>query len=64
LRWHSPRGRIKALKRLGVKGRALGMAYSGLGAWAIARHPVMQQALKNRILNHHGFVIPWEIAEA
>jgi RNA-directed DNA polymerase len=64
LRWHSPRGRIKALKRLGVKGRALGMAYSGLGAWAIARHPVMQQALKNRTLNHHGFVIPWEIAEA
>lgn len=62
LRWHRPRGRIIALKRLGVKGRVLGMAYSGLGAWAIARHWVMHQALKTKTLNRYGFTIPWDFA--
>ena len=37
LRWKTPRGRINALKRLGVKGRALGIGYTGQGAWAVAR---------------------------
>lgn len=64
LRWHHPRGRINALKRLGVKGRSLGMAYSGLGAWAIARHWVMQWALKNQTLHRYGFSIPWDFMEA
>lgn len=64
LRWHHPRGRINALKRLGVKGRILGMAYSGLGAWAIARHPVMNQALKTKTLQRYGFIIPWDFAES
>lgn len=63
-RWHHPRGRINALKRMGVKGRVLGMAYSGLGAWAIARHWVMQQALKTKTLNQYGFIIPWELAKS
>ncbi len=62
LRWHHPRGRRNALRRLGVKGRALGMASCGLGAWAIARHTVLQQALKKRTLHRHGFIIPWELA--
>jgi RNA-directed DNA polymerase len=61
-RWHGPRGRINALKRLGVKGRSLGMGYSGLGAWAIARHWVMHQALKTNTLNRYGFIIPWDFA--
>ena len=64
LRWHHPRGRINALKRLGVKGRALGMGHCGLGAWAIARHVVIQQALKTRTLNKYGFIIPWDFAES
>jgi len=42
----------------------LGMAYSGLGAWAIARHWVMQSALKTKTLNDYGFIIPWDFAEA
>jgi group II intron reverse transcriptase/maturase len=62
LRWHHPRGRRNALARLGVQGRALGMASSALGAWAVARHPVMQQALSNRTLNRYGFTLPWETA--
>jgi hypothetical protein len=57
-RWRHPRGRINALKRLGVRGRVLGMACSGLGAW------VMRQALKTKTLNHHGFIIPWDFAES
>jgi hypothetical protein len=57
-RWRHPRGRINALKRLGVRGRVLGMACSGLGAW------VMRQALKTKTLNHYGFIIPWDFAES
>ena len=62
LRWHHPRGRLNALKRLGIRGRALGMAWCGRGAWAIARHVVLQQALGNRRLHRHGFIIPWDFA--
>lgn len=64
LRWHHPRGRLNALKRLGIKGRALGMAYCGRGAWAIAAHVTLQQALKNRTLHRHGFIVPWDFAAA
>lgn len=59
LRWHHPRGRLNALKRLGVRGRALGNAYCANGAWAMARHPTLQQALNNATLQRHGFIIPW-----
>lgn len=64
LRWHSARGRLNALKRLGVRGRALGHAHSGRGAWAMARHPTLQQALKNATLARHGFIIPWILTTA
>lgn len=62
LRWHHPRGRLNALKRLGLRGEILGMAYSGKGAWAIARHWVMTSALKNKTLERYGFTLPWETA--
>jgi len=61
-RWHHPRGRLNALKRLGVRGPSLGMAYSAKGAWAMARHYVMNSALKNKTLERHGFTLPWETA--
>jgi len=64
LRWKTPRGRIKALKRLGVRGRALGNGYCRKGAWAMAIHYVMHQALKNRTLERYGFILPWTFAEA
>jgi RNA-directed DNA polymerase len=63
LRWKTLKGRYNALKRLGVKGRSLGNASSGKGAWAMARHPVLHQALKNKTLEEHGLIIPWQIAE-
>jgi RNA-directed DNA polymerase len=61
-RWKTPRGRLNAMKRLGLRGRILGQCYSSRGAWAMSLHPVMQQALGNRRLYRHGFIIPWEIA--
>jgi len=64
LRWRTPRGRRNALKRLGVRGRALGNCYSRRGAWPMARHVVLNQALKVRTLNQHGFGLPWEFATA
>lgn len=64
LRWKTPRGRCNALKRLGVAKRSLGNAWSAKGAWPMARHYVMQHALKNQTLRQYGLIIPWEVAEA
>ncbi len=60
LRWHNPKGRYNALRRLGLKGRGLGMASCRKGAWSIGKHPVMHQTLKNQVLNRYGFTLPWE----
>ena len=64
IRWKTPKGRLNALRRLGVKGRSLGLAYTGIGAWAMAKHPVLQQAMKNNTLNKYGFIVPWELMGA
>lgn len=64
LRWKTPKGRLNALRRLGVNPRARGLAYSGLGAWRIARLWHMNQALSNKRLHQHGFILPWNFAEA
>jgi hypothetical protein len=64
LRWHHPRGRLNALQGLGVRGRALGNAYCAKGAWAMARHPTLQQALKNATLHRYGFILPWILTSA
>ena len=58
------RGRLNALRRLGVKGRALGNAYSRAGAWRMARNWVTHQALSNKQLDHYGFILPWKVAGA
>lgn len=64
LRWKTPRGRLNALRRLGVKGRALGNAYCSAGAWPMARHWVLHQALSNKALERYGFILPWQVARA
>jgi RNA-directed DNA polymerase len=64
LRWKTPKGRINALRRLGVNERSLGIAYTGLGAWAVARSHALHQALKTPTLNQYGFVVPWDFAGA
>lgn len=63
LRWHNPRGRRNALRRLGISREDQGLAYSGLGAWRIARCGIMHKALTNKRLRQYGFVLPWTFAE-
>ena len=62
LRWHNRHGRRKALERLGVRGRALGVAGCRRGAWFMARHIVVNQALKTATLNRCGLTLPWTLA--
>jgi len=62
LRWHSRAGRYNALRRLGVRGRKLNVAGCRRGAWPMAIHVVVNQALKTVILNRFGFTLPWELA--
>jgi RNA-directed DNA polymerase len=62
LRWHDWRGRLRALRRLGLKGRQLKVAHSSKGAWPIARSPSLQTALNNQVLRRTGFVLPSDLA--
>lgn len=62
LRWHDRHGRRNALRRLGVRGPRLGVAGCRRGAWFMARHVVIPEALKTATLTRHGFVLPWTLA--
>lgn len=64
LRWHGSKGRRRALRKLGVRARALGLASSSRGAWPLAKCQTIQWALKTRVLNRYGLIIPWEFAKA
>ena len=65
LRWKTVRGRYNALREHGVKGRSLGNARSSRGAWPMACHRAMNQALKNKVLlEKYELIIPWALAEA
>jgi RNA-directed DNA polymerase len=62
LRWHNRRGRLRALRRLGLSGRLLKVAYSRRGAWPLARNGSLHVALSNRRLRQHGFLLPSNLA--
>lgn len=62
LRWHNWKGRLKALRKLGLRGKQLKVAHSSKGAWRIARTPSLQTALNNAFLKRHGFVMPSDLA--
>ena len=62
LRWHDWRGRVRALRRLGLRGRLLKVAHSSRGAWRIARSPSVQTGLSNAVLRRYGFVMPSDLA--
>ena len=62
LRWHDWRGRKRALRRLGLRGRQLQVAHSSRGAWRIARSPSLQTALSNAVLRRYGFATPSDLA--
>ena len=56
LRWHGRKGRERNLRRLGLRGRALGVAASRRGAWGVAAQPELHQALSNTVLRRYGFL--------
>jgi RNA-directed DNA polymerase len=62
LRWHGRKGRERNLRRLGIKGKALGVATSSRGAWGVAAQPELQRALSNSVLRRHGFLFPSTLA--
>lgn len=61
-RWHSVKGRMKALKRLGLSDRQCEVAHSGKGAWPIAASPSLHTALSIKTLRHYGFIMPSDLA--
>jgi group II intron reverse transcriptase/maturase len=61
-RWHNRRGRLRALRRLGLRGRLLKVASSSRGAWRIAASPSLQTALSNAVLRRHGLLVPSDLA--
>jgi group II intron reverse transcriptase/maturase len=62
LRWHSPEGRERRLRSLGLRGRILKVAQSFQGAWHLARTGSLQTALSNARLLSHGFLMPSDLA--
>ena len=62
LRWHDRRGRERRLRRLGLKGTALGVATSKRGAWRVAAQPELHRALSNSVLRRYGFLVPSDLA--
>lgn len=62
LRWHDRKGRLNALRRLGLGGPLLKVARSSRGAWRIAASPSLQTALSNIRLRSHGFLVPSDLA--
>jgi len=62
LRWHHRRGRLRALRRLGLRGRHLKVAYSSRGAWRIAASPSLHLALSKAVLRQYGLLVPSDLA--
>ena len=62
LRWHSPEGRERRLRSLGLRGRMLKVAQSSRGAWHVAGNGSLQTALSNARLRGHGFLVPSDLA--
>jgi RNA-directed DNA polymerase len=62
LRWHNASGRYAALRRQGLPRARCEIARCSRGAWRMARHPAMQTALSNKVLKHHGFITPLDLA--
>jgi group II intron reverse transcriptase/maturase len=63
IRWHKPDGRYAALQRLGVPPqRARRAAYTTGGAWRMAKHPALHEALSNQRLRRHQLLMPSDLA--
>ncbi|MFI3155149.1 MAG: group II intron reverse transcriptase/maturase [Methylococcaceae bacterium] len=64
LRWHNKKGRLNALRRLGAKPRQLKLASSSLGAWPIAKCPILHMLLSKATLRRYGLYAPSELSTA
>jgi RNA-directed DNA polymerase len=62
LRWHDQRGRLRSLRRLGLRGIALQVATTGRGAWGVAKQPALHRALSSATLRRYGFLLPSDLA--
>jgi RNA-directed DNA polymerase len=62
IRWHSAVGRERALRRLGLRGLMLKVAFSSRGAWHLAGTGSLQTALSNAVLRSYGFLMPSDLA--
>lgn len=62
-RWHDWRGRLRAMRRLGVSGSLLKVAHSSKGAWRLAGTGSLQTALSNKTLKRHQFWVPSDLAD-
>jgi RNA-directed DNA polymerase len=62
LRWHCWRGRVRALRRLGIGNPQLKTAHSSRGAWRLAGSATLQMALNNSRLRRYGFLMPGDLA--
>jgi RNA-directed DNA polymerase len=62
LRWHSPEGRERRLRSLGLRERMLKVAQSSRGAWHVSRNGSLNTALSNERLRCHGFLMPSDLA--
>ena len=49
------------LRKLGVPPQRASLGRSKRGAWRIASHAVMKEALNNRRLRHYGFLMPSDL---
>ncbi len=60
-RWHGSQGRVAALLRLGVPAQRAKLGRSSRGAWAMAAHAVLHEALNNRTLRRYEFILPSDL---
>jgi len=63
-RWHNKKGRLNALRRLGVSEHLQKTASSSRGAWRIAASPALHKALSNATLRRYGLNVPSELSAA
>jgi hypothetical protein len=63
-RWHNRKGRQNALRRLKAKPYHQKQASGTVGAWRMARSPMLQTVLDNARLRRWGLYVPSDFATA
>ena len=61
-RGHNRLGRANARRRLGAKGRQPQLASRAVGAWRLARRPILHTVLNNARLRRWGLSVPSDLA--